>query len=244
MRRPYRICMDISGQEHDLSLSPPRGPRARMLKTMLAAAVKLTKSGKIPSVSEVAEAAEVSRATAYRYFPTQSALVQAIVNEALGPILEWRSDSDNAVARINELFAFAYPRMQSQETSLRASLAMALDERTKGQPTPKFRRTRRVLLRNALLPLQEKMSKSELDRLAHALSLVFGIESIVVLQDVWKLDGDRASRVALWAANALIHAAMAESGLSETNNFVQERSIGSASDQTPKIKLKKSEMQM
>ena len=168
--------MNISGQEHDLISSPPRGPRARMLKTMLATAVRLTKSGKIPSVSEVAEAAEVSRATAYRYFPTQSALVQAIVNEALGPILEWRSDSDNAVARITELFAFAYPRMQSQETSLRASLAMALDERTKGQPTPKFRRTRSVLLRNALLPLQEKMSKSELDRLAQALSLVFGIE--------------------------------------------------------------------
>lgn len=236
--------MNISGQEHDLSLSPPRGPRARMLKIMLATAVKLTKTGKIPSVSEVAEAAEVSRATAYRYFPTQSALVQAIVNEALGPILEWRSDSDNAVARINELFTFAYPRMQSQETSLRASLAMALDERTKGQPTPKFRRTRSVLLRNALLPLQEKMSKSELDRLAQALSLVFGIESIVVLQDVWKLDGDRASRVALWAANALISAAMTESGLGETNNFVPQKSIGSASGETPKIKSKKSELKI
>ena len=215
-----------------------------MLKIMLATAVKLTKSGKIPSVSEVAEAAEVSRATAYRYFPTQSALVQAIVNEALGPILEWSSDSDNAGARINELFAFAYPRMQSQETSLRASLAMALDERTKGQPTPKFRRTRRVLLRNALLPLQEKMSKSELDRLAQALSLVFGIESIVVLQDVWKLDGERASRVAFWAANALISAAKTESGLGETNNFVPENSIGLASGETPKIKSKKSELKI
>lgn len=202
--------MDISGQEHDLTVTPARGPRARMLKTMLAAAIMLTKSGKIPSVSEVAEAAEVSRATAYRYFPTQSALVQAIVNEALGPILEWKSTSGNAVTRINELFAFAYPRMQSQETSLRASLAMALDERAKGQPTPRFRRTRRDLLKNALAPLQEKMSKPELDRLSQALSLVFGIESIVVLQDVWKFDGDRAAKVALWAANALVHAALAQ----------------------------------
>lgn len=80
--------MDISGQEHDLSLSPPRGPRARMLKIMIATALKRTKSGRIPSVSDVAEATEVSRATAYRYFPTQSALVQAIVSETLGPILE------------------------------------------------------------------------------------------------------------------------------------------------------------
>ena len=76
-----------------------RGPRARTLRIVLSKAVELANSGKIPSVSEVAEAAEVSRATAYRYFPTQSALVTAIVYEALGPILEWTSDSDDAVER-------------------------------------------------------------------------------------------------------------------------------------------------
>ena len=166
-------------------------------------------------MSEVAEAAEVSRATAYRYFPTQAALVQAVVYEALGPILEWGSTSPDARERVAELFTFAYPRMSSQETPLRASLAMALDERANHNPTPRFRGTRRVLLRNALAPLATKLKKTEFDRLAQALSLVFGIESIVVLQDVWKLEGEKAANVARWAADALMRAALMEAGISE-----------------------------
>ena len=42
----------------------------------------LMERGVIPSVSEVAEAAGVSRATAYRYFPSQAAMSQAAVGEA------------------------------------------------------------------------------------------------------------------------------------------------------------------
>ena len=70
-----------------------RGPRARMRKTpLLATAMGLMEEGLIPSASEVAEAAEVSRATAYRYFPSEAAMIEAAVEEALGPILGWTSD--------------------------------------------------------------------------------------------------------------------------------------------------------
>ena len=65
-----------------------------MKRHMLATAIRLMQDGFIPSVSDVAEAAEVSRATAYRYFPSQAAMVQAVVDEALGPILAWHSDGD------------------------------------------------------------------------------------------------------------------------------------------------------
>ena len=41
-------------------------------------------------MAELAEAAAVSRATAYRYFPSQSALIAAVVDQSLGPILQWR----------------------------------------------------------------------------------------------------------------------------------------------------------
>lgn len=207
--------MVVAKQHTHLTMRPAKGPRARTYKIVLETALQLSKSGRIPSVSEVAEAAEVSRATAYRYFPTQGSLVQAVVYEALGPILEWGSNSPDARARVADLFSFAYPRMTSQETPLRASLAMALDERAKGNPTPRFRGTRRILIRNALAPLATQLKKSELDRLAQALSLVFGIESIVVLQDVWKLEGDKAANVARWAADALVRAALTEAGVGE-----------------------------
>lgn len=202
--------MTVAGKDTHLTVRPVKGPRARTYKIMLDTAMRLSKSGKIPSVSEVAEAAQVSRATAYRYFPTQAALVQAIVYDALGPILEWESASHNARDRIADLFTFAYPRMILQETPLRASLAMALAERAQKNPIPNFRGTRRFLIGNALKPLSKILKKSELERLSQALSIVFGIESIVVLQDVWKLEGQKAADVARWAADALMRAALAE----------------------------------
>ena len=88
----------------------------------------LMQAGRVPSVTDVAEAAEVSRATAYRYFPTQAALVQAAVDEALGPILEWRSDLAEAEDRIADLLAFAYPRIDEYEATLRAALLQAMDQ--------------------------------------------------------------------------------------------------------------------
>ena len=95
---------------------------------MLDAAMRLMQAGLIPSITDVAEAAQVSRATAYRYFPTQSALIQAAVGEALGPILKWDSDFPDAEQRVRDLIAFAYPRMDEYEAPLRAALRLSLDQ--------------------------------------------------------------------------------------------------------------------
>ncbi len=51
---------------------------------MVQTAVELMQRGETPSVSAAAEAAGVSRATAYRYFPSQAALVGAVVDGRLG----------------------------------------------------------------------------------------------------------------------------------------------------------------
>ena len=56
-----------------------------MQRVMRDTAMRLMQGGQVPSVSEVAEAAEVSRATAYRYFPSQASIIQAAVNEVAGP---------------------------------------------------------------------------------------------------------------------------------------------------------------
>src|SRR5918998_1860764 len=55
---------------------PERGnQRFRTRKDLLAATARLMKNGRKPSLEEVAEAALVSRATAYRYFPSVEALL-------------------------------------------------------------------------------------------------------------------------------------------------------------------------
>jgi AcrR family transcriptional regulator len=199
----------------DLTEAPvtERGPRVRMRKIMLDAAMRLMQDGRIPSISDVAEEAQVSRATAYRYFPTQSALIQAAVDEALGPILKWGSSSEDAEQRVSELIRFSYPRMNEYEAPLRAALRLALDQWAQvhaGALAPEERMVRghRIgLLSSAIGPLQRKLGKARAERLTQALSLVFGTEAFVVLKDIWGLDRDSAEEVALWTCHALIRCA-------------------------------------
>ena len=128
--------------------------------------MQLMQAGRVPSVTDVAEAAEVSRATAYRYFPTQAAMVQAAVDEALGPILGWRSDSEDAEQRVAELLAFAYPRIDEYEATLRAALLQAMDQwsaaagGTLGDEAPIVRGNRRSCCASALAPLEARSSRA------------------------------------------------------------------------------------
>jgi AcrR family transcriptional regulator len=187
-----------------------------MKRIMLDTAMGLMQRGVIPSVTDVAEAAQVSRATAYRYFPTQAAMIQAAVDEALGPILDWSSDSEDAGKRVAELLAFAYPRIEAYETTHRATLLLALDQwrrrqaGTLGSEMPVKRGHRRDLLAQAAGPLRATLGRQAFDRLTQSLSLIFGSEALVVLKDIWGLDGEQAKRVAIWAADALVKAAIAD----------------------------------
>ena len=183
---------------------------------MLDTAVRMMQAGEVPSVTAVAEQAGVSRATAYRYFPSQAALVHAVVDEALGPILDWTSDSPDAEVRVEALLETSLPRIDAFEATFRAALKHALAEWAEqkagaGSGEPRFTRGHRVeLLRSALGPLQPRLSAPALDRLAKALSLVFGVETLVVLKDIWGAGGEEAREVALWAARAMLRAAISE----------------------------------
>ncbi len=53
--------------------------RRRTRKAMIEAVTQLVHEGASPSVTEVADAAGVSRATAYRYFPTQESLLAEVI---------------------------------------------------------------------------------------------------------------------------------------------------------------------
>lgn len=210
--------MPISGQDQVLEAPAiaERGPRARMKRHMLETAVRLMQSGLTPSVSEVAEAAEVSRATAYRYFPSQATMLQAVVDEALGPVLGWSSDKSDPAARVSELVAASYPRLLQYEAIHRAALSLALEQwarrqaGTFGTEARIVRGNRKALLAEALAPLRPEVGRPVFDKVAQSLSLIFGIEAIVVLKDLWNLNDDEARRVATWAAEALVGAALSE----------------------------------
>ncbi|MEO8530464.1 MAG: TetR/AcrR family transcriptional regulator [Deltaproteobacteria bacterium] len=217
--------MGISGQQESPIPAPDeeRGPRARTRRLMLETATAIMQSGGTPSVSDVAEAAGVSRATAYRYFPSEAALIHAVVDQALGPILNWKPEGDDAQSRVADLLATSMPRIEEFEATFKAALKLSLDQWAKRQANtlgsePQFTRGHRVdLLLEATAPLADKLTRPHHQRLAQALSLVFGLEVLVVLKDIWGLNSQEASDVAQWAATALVKAAEAEAH-SETAN--------------------------
>ncbi len=207
-------------------MSAPTGVRARTRKLMLRTATSLMQQGATPSVSEVAEAAGVSRATAYRYFPSQTALVHAVVDEGLGPILGWKSSSEDAEQRVADLLQFSMPRIQEFEATFKAALKLSLEQwarrraGTLGEEPP-FKRGHRVeLLQSAIAPLRARLSDEQFERLASALSLVYGLEVLVILKDLWGFEPDRTGEVAAWAARALVRAAIAEAAESGSSSHV------------------------
>jgi len=164
--------------------------------------------GKFPSVTELAAHAQVSRATAYRYFPTQSALIAAVVVESLGPILEWQPQDDDALKRIQQLLAFAYPQMEQHEGALRAALQLSLQQWANATPGEKFvRGNRKRLLKMAVEPLDGKLSPDSLQRVIHAFSLIYGSEVFLVLKDIWGLDLAAIQDVTQWMAKAILRQA-------------------------------------
>jgi AcrR family transcriptional regulator len=208
--------MAVSNQERTTIEAEERGARARTARLMLDTAVQLMQGGIVPSVSDVAEAAEVSRATAYRYFPSQAALVQAVVDEALGPILEWNSRSSQVADRTRDLFQSSMPRIDAFEATFRAALKLSLDQWAQRQAgtlgnEPPFTRGHRIdLLRDAVAPLHGRIPEAGFDRLTKALSLLFGIEALIIMKDIWGANVEDTQDVVLWAAEALVAAAQAQ----------------------------------
>jgi AcrR family transcriptional regulator len=207
--------MDVSRQPPDVAVVE-RGPRARTRRLMVETATRLMQDGAVPSVTDVAEAAQVSRATAYRYFPSQAALVHAVVDEALGPILEWKSPGGDAEAGVADLFETALPRIDAFEATFRAALKHALEQWAQRRAgtlgnEPPFKRGHRIdLLRAAIAPLGDTLPEAGLDRLAKALSLLFGIETLVIMKDIWDADAEEARALVQWMARILVRGAAAD----------------------------------
>ena len=203
----------------DPPIAPEGGVRAATFKALLEAAMDIIRlKGHIPSVAEAAARSKVSRATAYRYFPSRSALVTAVVDSSLGPVRKLASDKPNGRERVHELFIKTFPRFKEFEPQMRAAAQLSLEqwglERAGLLEEEPYRRGHRVgILEHALQPMIPLLRPAVRDRLHQALSVVYGIEPYVILKDIWGLRDREVERTALWMADALIDAALRESGL-------------------------------
>jgi AcrR family transcriptional regulator len=187
--------------------------RARTRKDLLQAASRLMRQGRRPTLEEVAEEALVSRATAYRYFPSVQALLIEAPLEGAVPDPEdifCGASTDDPVERLERVDAAMADMIASNEPSLRLMLASSLQhsvksERNPGVPTRQNRRT--TLIEAALAPVRHQFTPAALKTLTKSLALIIGTESMVVFKDVLQTDDADARKVRRWAIRALVEAA-------------------------------------
>ena len=86
--------------------------------------------GKVPSIADAAAVAGVSRATAYRYFPTQGALVQEAVDEVLGRSAweERLGVAGELTERVERYVSLIFALARENEALMRGTLLLALEQ--------------------------------------------------------------------------------------------------------------------
>ncbi|MCO1656692.1 TetR/AcrR family transcriptional regulator [Pseudonocardia humida] len=186
-----------------------RNQKARTRQALVTAARLLLARGVTPTVEAAAEAAAVSRTTAYRYFPNQGALVVAAHPEIdRASLLPARGAPTDPRERLDLVVREATRIVVDWEAQLRASLRLSLEPGA--DPTAPVLRRGRVIgwICEALEPLAA--THPDLDRraLAVAIRAATGIEAFVWLVDVAGLTRDEALASLRWTARAQLHAAL------------------------------------
>jgi AcrR family transcriptional regulator len=205
-----------SKQKFQLSEAKPtplRGVKASTLKLLLNTAMEMIADGKIPSIPEVASRSAVSRATAYRYFPTRAALITSVIEASLGPVRTLSSSEPEGRERVLDLFQKTFPRFNEFEPQLRAAAQLSLEqgalERAGLLNEAPYRRGHRIrILDHALEPMKDRISNQTKERLHHALSVLYGIEPYIVLKDIWGLSNSEVEATTMWMVESLIASAL------------------------------------
>jgi AcrR family transcriptional regulator len=163
--------------------------------------------GQPPTVAEAAEAASISRTTAYRYFPTQKSLLLAAHPEidatTMLPEGVGEDPEERVAAAVRGFMAMVVDTEAQQRTMLRLSLEA--DPATRQLP---LRQGRAIgWFAEALEPLAEQLGDDGVRRLAVGLRAVSGIESLVWLTDIAGLSRADAVDQMVWSAVALVRRA-------------------------------------
>jgi AcrR family transcriptional regulator len=193
-------------------------PKERTRRLLAEAARELLRTGAPLTVPAAAELAGVSRATAYRYLPSN----EAVVMHATMPLIEDgarrlqppdpdSSDDitsqdlpDQAAALVRTMAAWAFDHENELRTLLRLSLAPE-----RADETPRRGNTSRdTWIANLLEGLPAHVSQAARDRLAVALVPLFGADAVVWSTDIAQVDQDTAVDVMAWMAATLVRATL------------------------------------
>jgi len=197
-----------------------KNQKDRTRAAIVEAAIAVLRTGVTPTVIAAAEEAKVSRATAYRYFPTQEALLSEVMS--ITPSLETfeeemrQEPSQDPYVRLERFLDGLNSAAIRNEAEYRAALRHYLDiwfeakrKTPSAKPTVRAGRRRRYI-ESALAPIADTLPSATRRRLSNALSLTFGIDSLVIMKDTCGLDDEEALEVLQWTARVILDAGLKE----------------------------------
>jgi AcrR family transcriptional regulator len=188
--------------------------KERTRRALIAAARDLVARGTTPGVEDAAEAAAISRTTAYRYFPNQRALLIAAHPEVEASSLLPPGAPEDPGGRLDAVIDAFTRLIADTEPQQRTMLRLSL-EPSASEGAPGLLRQGRAIgwIEDALSPLHGQIPRRDLRRLILAVRSATGIEARVWLTDVAGLSSAEAMKVMRWSARAMYEAARAEHGL-------------------------------
>jgi AcrR family transcriptional regulator len=171
----------------------------------------ISRGGSTPTVAEAAAAAGISRTTAYRYFPSQRALLIAAHPEVEAQsMLDDVVDEHDVPARVEAVVRRFLAVIVETEPQQRTMLRLSLSEGVDRADLP-LRQGRAIgWISEALEPWRERLGEDGVRRLAVVVRAACGIESLVWLTDVAGLNRQEAVEQMVWSAGALVRRAEAE----------------------------------
>jgi AcrR family transcriptional regulator len=186
--------------------------KLRTRRALIEAANQLLDRGRTPSIDEVAEAAMVSRATAYRHFKSVDEIIadaffEHRMAEADAEIAGWPT---GLVDRLLATEAVVNEALLGDEVALHVIARMFMDRWLHSDPDedpraePSRPRRRLPFIDAAIDPAAEHLSPPTRRRLRNAAALVIGMEAVLSLRDVCELDREEARETARWAIEALV----------------------------------------
>lgn len=201
--------------------------KRRTRDALIDAARALVADGVTLTVERAAEAASISRTTAYRYFPNQRSLLVAAHPEIGASSLLPDNAPDDTATRLDLVIdAFTSSNVKN-EAQQRAMLRLSLDADPTERARLPLRQGRAIKwIEEALEPLRTEMPRADIHRLALAIRTATGIEALAWLTDIGGLSRNDAADLMRWSARSLLQSAVADKTSNRTTKRRRHQSRG------------------
>jgi AcrR family transcriptional regulator len=183
--------------------------KLRTRNAIVRAAAELSRTGREVTMPEIAKAALVSEATAYRYFPDLVGLLREAIagqlptpDEALASV----ADSADPVERVAAATEFLLRHVLTRQGVVRAMIASTVTRPADAAARPNHRAG---LIDHALAPLSGARGAAGgpgLDQLRRDLAVVVSADALFNLTDLYRLDPEDAIASVVRTATTLIRA--------------------------------------